>query len=54
MGWGGKASKPEPDVKVKHTAGCSLCGKTGQHTHAQADWRAHLDSQDWRKPKGGR
>jgi hypothetical protein len=46
-----RATKPEPDVKVKHTAGCGLCGSTGQHTHPQAEWRAHVDKQD---PWGGR
>lgn len=38
--------KPEPDVQVKHTAGCVLCGSTGQHTHTQAEWRAMLDAKD--------
>lgn len=36
----------EPDVKVHHTQGCPLCGDTGQHTHAQAEWRALIDDVD--------
>ena len=53
MGWGksDRSEKPEPDVKVKHTAGCGLDGRTDQHTHPQVEWRAHIDKQD---PWGGR
>ncbi|MBW0090510.1 hypothetical protein I4I73_21345 [Pseudonocardia sp. KRD-184] len=46
-----RALDPQPDVKVKHTAGCELDGRTDQHTHPQAEWRAHIDKQD---PWGGR
>ena len=38
--------KNEPDVKVHHTAGCGICGRTDQHTHAQADHRAKVDAAD--------
>jgi hypothetical protein len=48
---GKRDQKPEPDVKVEHKAGCELDGRTDQHTHPQAEWRAHIDKQD---PWGGR
>lgn len=41
-----KILDPEPDVKVKIRAGCPICGRTDQHTHAQDDWRAVLDAYD--------
>ncbi len=40
--------KTDPDVKVHHTAGCDLCGRTDQHTHTQDDWRELIDSKDRR------
>lgn len=44
-------TKNEPDVKVHHTAGCGICGRTDQHTHTQDDWRALIDAADPFKPE---
>lgn len=43
-----KQEIPQNDVKVKHSAGCVICGSTEQHTHTQDDWRAMLDAKDGR------
>lgn len=40
------AIDPAPDVKVKLSAGCPMCGRTDQHTHTQADWREAVDNTD--------
>ena len=39
-----KKADVEQPVQVHHTAGCDLCGKTGRHTHGQAEWRELIDS----------
>lgn len=33
----------QPDVKVHHKSGCSMDGRTDEHTHRQADHREHVD-----------
>lgn len=33
----------EPNVKVHHKAGCSLCGRKDEHSHTQGNWRNHVD-----------
>ena len=39
---------PQDDVKVKHSRGCVLDGKTDEHTHPQQEWRDLID----RTPQG--
>lgn len=29
-------------VKVHHTAGCQLCGRTDKHTHSAPNWDRHI------------
>lgn len=42
-------TKREPDVKVHHTAGCDMCGRTDAHSHGQQEWRELIDNTPWDK-----
>lgn len=36
----------DPPVKVHHSTGCPLDGRTDEHDHPHAEWRAMLDNED--------
>jgi hypothetical protein len=37
---------PDDDVRIHISYGCPIDGRTDEHFHTQADWRAAVDAAD--------